>query len=285
MKAIIQLHNIYARYGYTIRTGLQPFHFPGNAYKNIPFTGLFRGTENLDVGGGISLIEMYFFASLSESYHPERIFIIGNAFGLSTVLLALLNPGARIVAIDAGIEGVDNDLGNELTRQIAKDEGLNIEVVNGYSPQDVPQAMGQLGGTPDMVFIDGLHTNNQQSDDFNACWPHGGAQCLYILHDVLIHKMMSSFEEISAKHPEMSTDILWRTASGICVLYSEAHHQDALPALKLFTEPPEIIKATLKEVRYGRLMKIPGVRFCLSLLPESLIRLLRNFVYKQKAKA
>ena len=67
-----------------------------------------------------------------------RFFIIGNAFGWSTFALALSNPSAQIVAIDALVEGHDALYGHNLCQKIIKEEGFgNVKILHASSPQDV----------------------------------------------------------------------------------------------------------------------------------------------------
>ncbi len=98
---------------------------------------------------------------LSNVYQPKNIFIIGNAFGWSMVVMSLAFPNAKIVALDAGVEGKDNMLGVELTNKIANSENLNCCVEYGYSPRDTKKVVNKHFGSEkiDFVFIDGLHTN------------------------------------------------------------------------------------------------------------------------------
>ena len=121
MSVFTKAIKIYNDYGYGIRTGLNPYHFNNNGSLSYPFTCVYHYNSSniLDTGGGISPIEAYFLETLAESYNPKNIFIVGNAFGWSTIIMALLWPKAKIVAIDSGIEGIDNFAWIELTNKIA----------------------------------------------------------------------------------------------------------------------------------------------------------------------
>jgi predicted O-methyltransferase YrrM len=271
---------MYQSRGFTVRTGLSPWHFNCNFYRNLPFSSIFLDGTKVGVAGGISFIEMFFFGCLCAELQPSRILVIGNAFGLSTVMLSVLNPNAKVVTIDAGTEGVDNSEGNKLTERIAREEGLNLTVVLGFSPQEVPATVQKhLDGKVDLFFIDGLHTEAQQALDFEACWKFGGDKSVYLFHDVLNFKMKSCFDRICREHPEMQNAILWRTVSGIGILYPPTVNDSVKGIIKLFTEPDPLIEKTRREIKVERLMTWSGAKYLRRLLPESLIRYLRRRLY------
>jgi predicted O-methyltransferase YrrM len=271
---------MYESRGFVVRTGLSPWHFHCNLYRNLPFSSIFLNGTKVGVAGGISFIEMFFFGCLCETIKPTSILVIGNAFGLSTVLISVLNPNAKVVTIDAGTEGVDNSEGNKLTERIAKEEGLNLTVVLGFSPQAVPSTVQtHMGGKVDLFFIDGLHTEAQQALDFEACWKISGNKAVYLFHDVINFKMRSCFDRIAGEHPEMKNTILWRTISGMGIMYPQELEGTAGPIIKLFTEPEPLIEKTRREVKVEHLMKWSGAQYLRRLLPESMIRRMRKLLY------
>src|SRR5579863_3222173 len=120
---LARLVRLYESRGIDIATGLNPTHFSN--YPLAPFTWFFRDGESLTNGLGIGMQEIYFFECLFARFHPERIFVIGNSAGWSTLALALTNPSARVLAIDAGLDR--NSLqGIEFTNRIAAEEGLTV---------------------------------------------------------------------------------------------------------------------------------------------------------------
>jgi len=226
-----RLIQIYRKQGFEIRTGLNPYHF--NNYRDAPFTAIYKKGEILLTGGGISLQEIYFFECLFRSFKPENIFIIGNAFGWSTVLMALLNPNGQVVALDAGIEG---DFGIRLTNKIAEEEKLNIKVVKGFSPNNVSKTVAENFSTGiDFAFIDGLHTNVQQKLDFNAVFNLCHKNCIYVFHDVVNWKMMQSFQQIGAVSGR-NADVLYRTPSGMGILYPDQVSIETKECIQAFSE-------------------------------------------------
>ena len=271
---------MYESRGFTVRTGLSPWHFHCNFYRNLPFSSMFLNGTKVGVAGGISFIEMFFFGCLCEVLQPTSVLVIGNAFGLSTVLLSVLNPNAKVVTIDAGTEGVDNSEGNKLTERIAKEEGLNITVVLGFSPQAVPGTVEKhMNGKVDLFFIDGLHTEAQQALDFDACWKIAGNKAVYLFHDVLNFKMKDGFDKIVRDHPEMRSTVLWRTVSGMGILYPPTLNDSIGAIVQLFTEPEPLIEKTRREIKVERLMKLSGANYLRRMLPENFIRYMRKRLY------
>jgi len=245
MITLCRLLSFYAEHGLHVRTGLNPHHF--RDHRDAPFTAIYRNDKILSTGGGIALQEVYFFECLFADYHPARILVIGNAFGWSTLLLALLNPGARVVALDAGIEGEDTDFGIDLTNRIARDKGLAVEVVKGFSPQDTaPVVTGRLGGAVDFVFVDGLHTESQQELDYRGAARHRSPDGTFVFHDVVNFGMVHGFQRIAGQSG-LNARILHRTPSGMGVLYPDSLKVHIQPCLDAFTEAPEVMAALRRQ--------------------------------------
>jgi hypothetical protein len=94
---------------------------------------------------------MLFFECLFDSYKPARLFIIGNSFGWSTVALSLFNPQSQVVAMDAGMD-CNSTEGLQGTNKIARKAGLNVEAVQGVSPQDVGTVLAKHFSAPPDFF-------------------------------------------------------------------------------------------------------------------------------------
>lgn len=220
MHVFLQLLSLYQKRGFHVRVGLQPHHFQGLHPLVLPFAALFQGDEQYATGLGMSPFEITVMDTLCTHRKPKSIFIIGNAFGWSTLALALSNPSAKIVAIDALTEGEHARLGFDLTKRIAQEEGFDIHVVEGFSPRDVgPIAEEYLSEKVDFALIDGLHTNSQQQLDFDAVRTIASTDCVYLLHDVINHRMQRSFFSIKAKNKNLHAEILTRTTSGMGIVY------------------------------------------------------------------
>jgi hypothetical protein len=223
----------YERHGYTISTGLNPFHFHGE--RIVSYSRLFRDGSVRSTGAGISLQECYLVEALSGCFEPERIFVVGNAFGWSTLFLSLVFPKARVVAIDSLVEGDEARAGFDLTLELTKELELAVEVVEGTSPGDVAAIVGERFGQIDLALVDGLHTNEQQWLDYEAIKPLLADPCLVLFHDVLDWDMVRSFERIQADWSGSST-LLHRTPSGMGMLHSESLREALDPIYRMFVE-------------------------------------------------
>lgn len=174
--------------------------------------------RRLSTGGGISVSDAFLFTSLARIFDPSSIFVVGNAFGLSTFVLAETFPSALIDVIDAEIEGGDNAQGSALTRQIARTHFPKVQLTTGFSPEDVPKAC--RAAHYQMAFIDGLHTDEQMVKDFLGIRPYLSDECLVIFHDVASHNMLSGWNNILQQaSPEgfRGFEVSW-TSFGVCVL-------------------------------------------------------------------
>ena len=241
MSVYLKLVDLYRRNGFQVRTGLYPPHF-GN-FKGASGTVLEKDSLKLRTGGGIALGEVYLLEELCAAVQPRRIFIIGNAFGWSTFAFAYACPEARVVALDAGVEGNDNRVGIDLTNEIARQENMNVRCVYGFSPQEVaPTLAREMSDPPDFVFIDGLHTNQQLMLDFEAS--HAVAPgAVYLYHDIVYCKMQRAFGDISAKLAAThDTCMLWRTYSGIGLSVPKHLTSRCKALIEAYTDDPGYIK-------------------------------------------
>jgi hypothetical protein len=135
----------------------------------------------------------------------RRVFVIGNAFGYSTIIVGLLfasqsnGDGGRgngfvgggrggasssgsVDVIDAETEASCNHVGSMLTRSVANASRLDVALSSGMSPQDVPGAM--RSPRYDLAFIDGEHTGPQLAKDFAVVAPRMAPRGVVVLHDV-----------------------------------------------------------------------------------------------------
>lgn len=177
-----------------------------------------RGHRSLSVSGGLTVSDVFVFLQLERLFSPRNIFVIGNSFGLSTFVLAELFPSALVDAIDAEVEGMDVAQGTELTRRIAQRYFPNVQVTVGFSPQDVDQA--RRSDTYELLFVDGLHTNEQMLKDYHGMLPFAAQECVFVFHDVGYANMWDAWTTIL----EVSRPLGFRgfplgyTQLGTCVL-------------------------------------------------------------------
>jgi predicted O-methyltransferase YrrM len=218
MPIIARLAALYERRGIRIATGLNPSHF--GDFPQAPFTWFFKDGESLTNGLGIALQEIYFLECLFARFRPKSVFVIGNSLGWSTLALALANPDARVLAIDAGLDR-HAQAGIGFTNRIAEEEGLPISVVAGVSPGDVAQILRDQAMPPiDFAFIDGNHTVEQVVLDFGAVSKAAAPGCVYLFHDVENFALTPGVERIAAESG-MSWRLLLGTTSGMAIVYDD----------------------------------------------------------------
>jgi hypothetical protein len=243
MSVIVDLVSLYEDAGFSVQANLSTLHFPGHDPAVLPFCYLYGPDGKLCKGGGISFPEIQFFEALSERIRPKSIFIIGNAFGWSTLALGLINPGARIVAIDICWRP-EEIRGLEVANILGKRAGLDVRALQGQSPDDVAAICAREFDTPaDLVFIDGGHTPEQQTKDFDACRRIASADCTYVFHDVINFDMIGSFVEITRSSPDLVGSLLMRTPSGMAICYPKSRDGDLAPLVRAFTERTEHMQA------------------------------------------
>ena len=233
---LARLLKAYRRHGFVARTGLNPLYFND---PDSPFTHFqYESGESVPVGGGLAPQEIHFLECLCEGgYRPRNVFIIGNAFGWSALALGLILPEARIVAMDAGIEGSATDIGATLTRTIAAEEHLLVRVVTAWSPKDVASVVAsECDGEPlDLVLVDGLHTNEQLARDFMGAFPHASSTCVFVFHDVLHWHMLDAFAGLQLP-PSYERRVLTRCPSGMGVIFPSGMDQIAKDAVDAFSD-------------------------------------------------
>jgi hypothetical protein len=167
---------------------------------------------------------------ISTLYKPSRIYIVGNGLGWSTLGLAILNPTARVVAIDP-----DQDI--ELVNRIAAAEGLNCAVRAGSSPDDNSKIiMEEFDGSPDLFLIDGMHTNEHVAKDWASLYNLGGAEALYMFHDVFSFDLFQAMRAIrhQGSGAVMTFVNLLASPSGMAALVT-AGEKELLSFLKIFS--------------------------------------------------
>lgn len=246
MPILNPLVSFYERRGINIAAGFSPWR-----YANLPkvaFTWFLRGGKCLTNGLGISVQEVYFLECLFATYRPSTIFVIGNSWGWSTLALALLNPKARVVAIDSGFD--ENSLdGLAFTNRVAQEEGLNVKVIKAVSPHDVPAVLtSEFDRRIDFAFIDGYHTNEHVVLDAEAIRPHGAADAVYLFHDVLEFQLEPGVAKASAILG-WPWHVLDGTSSGMAIAFDPAARPEIAAAIAPF-QGSEEAKALMADEVY-----------------------------------
>jgi hypothetical protein len=235
MPIIGRLAALYQSRGIDLATGLNPSHFGG--YPAAASTWFIRDDRSLTNGLGIALQEVYFLECLFAGFRPRRLFAIGNAIGWSTLALALLNPEARVLAIDAGLDQ-NADEGIAFTNRVAREEGLPVTAVAARSPEGVAGVLAEHAMVPiDFAFIDGFHSVDQIALDFNAIRAHAAADCLYLFHDVANYALEPGLDRIAAASG-LAWQLLLGTTSGMALVYDPAHRPAALDDIAPFIASP-----------------------------------------------
>jgi len=228
MPILSQLIDIYKKHDHHIVNGIHP------KLSGLPFTEFTHiiASDNTTTRGlGISPSEVYFLEHLFEDYSPKSIFVVGNSFAWSTFALALLNPQAKTVALDACLDKL-SEAWIEETNRIAAAEGLSVVAEQGVSPQDVPGVVERNFPDPvDFVFIDGDHTNKQVALDFEAIRAFTNRETIFLFHDVLYWDLQQGVASIRER-TGMDCHVLWRTSSGMCLLCHDDCHKDKLALLE-----------------------------------------------------
>jgi hypothetical protein len=270
-----RLLTIYEESGFEVHTGWNPNHL--NNWRDAQFTYVKKDGRPLNTGGGgVSWHEIPCLELLSYCFSPERILVIGNSFGWSTLLISLLWPSAEVAAMDIGVQppadaaqkmlgailgrlrGDEPSLnpkptyGIELTNDLAQKYHLKAKAVLSASPQDVGWVVERhLGGPPDFVFIDGYHIPPQVLLDFDACYKVAAPNCVYLFHDVINWSLREAFETCQKKSG-LKGGILWRTPSGMGLLYPDAKVELKRVFRAFGDEETELQKVRAKLPRWKR---------------------------------
>jgi len=128
--------------------------------------------------------ECLVFGKLIEEFKPVNCFIIGNAFGMSSVFIAKmmeLSGGNSVITLDSKSEG-DGDRCYAAAASL-KDR-MKCRILNnkwGWSPQDVEKSVES--SHYDLIFIDGDHSHPQVTRDFHAVKRFAGENSILCWHD------------------------------------------------------------------------------------------------------
>ncbi len=243
---ITRLRDAYEKVGVQVCSGLNPhlfFNFSPSA-----FTFFFREKELLSSHFGIGLQEVFFLQSLFEVYRPRRILGIGNGWGWSTLACAFLNPEATLVVIDAALDE-DSRQGLLLTRDIVSNEGLDVKVLKGTSPEDIPRVVEDcFDGPVDCFLIDGLHTNEAQTRDFESALSHSHPGSLFLFHDVVLFGLQPSLEQVGKK-AGLESRILWSTPSGMGAAFGSDFQPSARGVIDAFSPNREMVSRIWRGAR------------------------------------
>ena len=132
----------------------------------------------------IGMDECRVFGKLIQETRPARCFIIGNAFGLSSVFIAKMMEqcgGQHVVTLDNQSEG-DGQRNAAIAQSLT--ERLECRLLSnrkGESPRDIPRVAGER--PYDMILIDGLHRHPQVTRDFLGVREIATDDAVFCWHD------------------------------------------------------------------------------------------------------
>lgn len=209
-----RLTEAYQSEGIHVAAGLNPTL--SQDFFAAPFSWMVRDGVSVTDGVGISPQELYFIENLAMAKKSEKIFVIGNAFGWSTLALAMANPGSKVLAIDSGadqntIEGI------AVTNKIARRAGLQVTTVEATSPRDVSRVVREHLGSVDLAFIDGFHSEEQIVLDYRAVAPVLSEDGVILFHDVMFCDLVERFKDITEWHRGWG-NVLPATTTGMGLL-------------------------------------------------------------------
>lgn len=171
-----------------------------------------RRLQGLQTGSAVEASDVELLIRLCDAVKPRRVFGVGNAFGFSSLVLSHACNNAPLDVLDAEIDdggGVNRGIGHNirgtaLTHQIAHEEGRDVRVTVGFSPQATPKALRGENGTYSLAFIDGQHSDRNMVADFLGIRRAMGPKAVAIFHDVGIFGMWRGVERALAAHPGAS---------------------------------------------------------------------------------
>jgi predicted O-methyltransferase YrrM len=124
------------------------------------------------------------FTKLIAALRPQNCFIVGNAFGFSSALIALVmedHGGRSVITLDAQTEG-NGERNAKVARALTERLALKIlKNKKGWSPQDVPTAVEDTAY--DLIFLDGCHSHPQVTYDLIGTLPYAHDKSVIVLHD------------------------------------------------------------------------------------------------------
>jgi predicted O-methyltransferase YrrM len=163
----------------------------GLMHKGGPHRRLEGMVSPISIGEDECLV----FGRLIKALRPKRVFVIGNAFGLSAVYMARCMEefgGESLVTLDSQAEG-DGMKCADVARRVQNRLGLKVLTQKkGQSPEDVAGAVANP--VHDLIFIDGLHAHPQVTLDLEACLPFASQQTVFVWHDFWIPGVPESVE-------------------------------------------------------------------------------------------
>lgn len=136
--------------------------------------------------------------ALIRGLRPHRVLEIGVRWG----------GGAKVIAAaleDAGGPGraVGIDPAPEAFRVKPRDLFGRYELLRGFSPEAITNAVAMLGGPLDFILIDAMHTHDHVLEDFRGVLPHVAKGGHILLHDSFHVGIDQAVTEVLAEHTHL----------------------------------------------------------------------------------
>ena len=139
--------------------------------------------------------ERFYLYTLIRGLRPERALEIGVLYGGSSLIITNAmedNGRGRLVGIDP----------NPKVRSMKKMHG-RFSIVQGYSPDAIPEAVERLGGKLDFAFTDSLVSHKASSADFEALIPHMADGGYILQHNPDHYGLNLAGEEALKREPNL----------------------------------------------------------------------------------
>ncbi|HEX5418011.1 MAG TPA: class I SAM-dependent methyltransferase [Chloroflexota bacterium] len=139
--------------------------------------------------------ECRLFGRLVEALRPANCFIIGNAFGMSSTVIAKAmerHAGRSVITLDSESEG-DGARCHAVAEALR--ERLECRILTnkvGWSPRDIASAADDE--SYDLIFIDGDHSHPQVTRDFEGVLPLARDDSVLCWHDYWMAGVPESVE-------------------------------------------------------------------------------------------
>jgi hypothetical protein len=191
--------------------------------------------DGLRTGGAIHKDEVWTLQHLLDPVSEGVVYVIGAAFGFSSVVLALLLPRVRVVTIDNWSEGHDAVAARstcDALGAMSEDPGPRLVFATGESPRDTNSALAIAGGAPvALALVDGLHTNDQLVADLEGLDSRLDQRSMVLLHDVRLFDLWDGVRHL-ASQARFDTLVLLNTSTGMVAAFNRAHHPRAFAFLQ-----------------------------------------------------